>query len=161
MGGETQHGAEGAPDHARRALLERFGLLVVGLVSGLANARGESADSAQQSSARSSGDPGSIAETDTAGDPRILLAVPQTVEDGAVVSVTVESQIPGTRAILVLVEENPIPFAARFTIPPGTDPFVSTRIKMARSGVVRAAVEAGGRLYANFAETAVTRGGCS
>jgi sulfur-oxidizing protein SoxY len=91
----------------------------------------------------------------------ILLEVPGTVEDGFHVPVTVESRIPGTREIRIVVDGNPIPLAASFAIPTGTDAYVSTRIKMAGSGSVRAEVLAGGRVYAKSVETRVTVGGCS
>jgi sulfur-oxidizing protein SoxY len=91
---------------------------------------------------------------------QILLKIPEVAENGAAVPVSVESSLPGPLEILILVESNPIPLAARFTIPEGTDPFVSLRIKLAESSRVHAVVRAGGRVYATARETQVTVGGC-
>ena len=62
--------------------------------------------------------------------------------------ITVTSALPGTREIMLLVDGNPQPVAVRFTIPAGTEPFVATRIRMAGSGTVYAAVHTDDGLYA-------------
>jgi sulfur-oxidizing protein SoxY len=62
--------------------------------------------------------------------------------------------------IFVVVEANPNPLCVRFTIPEGTEPFVSTRIKMAESSRIYAVVRADGKLYAAARATNVTVGGC-
>lgn len=91
----------------------------------------------------------------------VRVTVPATVEDGAVVPVTVESSLPDTREILIVVGKNPIPLAARVRIPEGTEAFVSMRIKVAESGDIHALVRAGGQMYTASAQTRVTVGGCS
>ena len=50
--------------------------------------------------------------------------------------------------------------AARFTIPPGTEAFVATRIRMAGNGTVYAAVRTEDGLYAAARTIEVTVGGC-
>lgn len=90
----------------------------------------------------------------------ISLDAPALADDGAVVPITVSSALPGTREIVLLVEGNPQPVAARFTIPSGTEPFVATRIKMAASGTVYAAVRTDDGLYAATRKIDVTVGGC-
>lgn len=90
----------------------------------------------------------------------IRLDIPDLVENGAFVPVTVESRLAGTREIFIVVESNPNPLVARFTIPDGTEPFIATRIKMAESCNVYAVVRAGGRLYSAFHSTQVMVGGC-
>lgn len=90
----------------------------------------------------------------------IELSIPDLVENGAFVPVTVECRLPGASEIFIVVEGNPNPLAARFTIPAGTEPFVATRIKMAETSKVYALVRAGGELYATFKTTEVTVGGC-
>ncbi|MGE5155661.1 MAG: thiosulfate oxidation carrier protein SoxY [Bdellovibrio bacteriovorus] len=96
-----------------------------------------------------------------ASDEDIKLVVPARVEDGAMVPVSVESRLPQTREILILVDQNPVPVAASFRIPEGTEPFVYTRIKVAESGPIRCLVRAGGQLYSASTETLITLGGCS
>jgi sulfur-oxidizing protein SoxY len=91
---------------------------------------------------------------------QILLTLPELAENGAVVPVTVESRLPGTHDIFIVVEANPNPMVVRFTIPEGTEAWVSTRIKMAESSTVYAIVRAEGRLYATSRDTRVTVGGC-
>jgi sulfur-oxidizing protein SoxY len=91
----------------------------------------------------------------------IVLTVPELVENGAVVPVTVLSRLPNTQEIAIVVELNPNPLIARFTIPSGTDAFVSTRVKLAQSGNVYAVVRANGLLYAAFKDAVVTLGACS
>jgi sulfur-oxidizing protein SoxY len=90
----------------------------------------------------------------------ILLTSPDIAENGAVVPVAVASKLPNTQEIYILVEKNPNPLAAGFTIPDGTEPYVSTRTKMGQSSNVYAVVKADGKLYSTFRETKVTLGGC-
>ena len=59
----------------------------------------------------------------------VVLDRPDIAENGAVVQFTIKSQLRDTEAIAVLVEKNPNTLAANFQIPPGTDPFVTTRVK--------------------------------
>lgn len=91
---------------------------------------------------------------------QIVLTVPDLAENGAVVPVTVECNLPGAHEIFIVVEANPNPLCVRFTIPQGTEAFVSTRIKMAESSNIYAVVRANGKLYSTFRSTAVTLGGC-
>jgi sulfur-oxidizing protein SoxY len=98
----------------------------------------------------------------TAGPLEIVLTVPEVAEDGSLVPLSVESRLPGTRAIYVVVDVNPDPVAARFTLPEGTEPFVATRIKMASDGTVYAVVsDAQGRTHVTSSQMKVTVGGCS
>jgi sulfur-oxidizing protein SoxY len=93
---------------------------------------------------------------------QIVLKAPEVAEDGTLVPVSVESLLPGTRAIYVVVDVNPEPMAARFSLPAGTEPFVATRIKMAADGTVYAVVsDAQGRIHVTSRQMKVTVGGCS
>jgi sulfur-oxidizing protein SoxY len=91
---------------------------------------------------------------------QIVFTLPELVENGAVVPVSVESKLRGTREIFIVVEANPNPMAARFTIPDGTEPFVATRIKVAQTCSAFALVRADGKLYSASRLTKVTIGGC-
>src|ERR1043165_9357356 len=44
----------------------------------------------------------------------ILIEAPQIAENGAVVPIEVTSNVPGTRALAVVVEKNPFPLVAKF-----------------------------------------------
>jgi sulfur-oxidizing protein SoxY len=89
-----------------------------------------------------------------------FVSTPDIAENGAVVPVGVTSSIPKTESIAILVEKNPNVLAASFDIPAGTDPSVSTRVKMGQSSNVYAVVKADGRYYVASKEIKVTLGGC-
>ena len=91
----------------------------------------------------------------------ITMTAPEIAENGAVVPVAVASRLPGTQSIALLVEKNPQPLAASFQIPAGTEPSVSTRVKMAETSDVWAVVKtADGKTYAAKKEIKITLGGC-
>ena len=92
--------------------------------------------------------------------PQIRLTVPDFVENGAVVPVEVTSELSGPQTIFVLSEANPFPLVARFFVPEGTLPYVSTRIKVAQSCNIYALVQSDGRYFSAFKATTVTVGGC-
>ncbi len=91
---------------------------------------------------------------------QITLDLPQVAEDGALVPITVSSQLGDTRDILILVDVNPQPVAACFSIPDGTEAYAATRIRMAQSGTVYAAVRTGQDLFVTARTIQVTVGGC-
>jgi sulfur-oxidizing protein SoxY len=90
----------------------------------------------------------------------IVIRAADIAENGAVVPVGVESKIPGTQSISILIDKNPFPLAATFDIPAGTDPSVTTRIKMGQTSEVFALVKADGKFYVTKKEIKVTLGGC-
>jgi sulfur-oxidizing protein SoxY len=96
----------------------------------------------------------------TASD-RIMLRLPEHIENGAVVPVRVQTDIDAVEAVYVLAEANPVPVAVGFRLPEGTEPGLSTRIKLNQSGVVHGVVRAAGRLYWTGREATVVRGGCT
>jgi sulfur-oxidizing protein SoxY len=85
---------------------------------------------------------------------------PDIAENGAVVPIGVTSKIPKTESISILVEKNPNALSASFAIPDGTDPTVSTRVKMGQSSNVYALVKADGKYFFATKEIKVTLGGC-
>jgi sulfur-oxidizing protein SoxY len=91
---------------------------------------------------------------------QIELMTPDIAENGAVVPVSVTSKLPGTEQILIMVEKNPNPLAASFTLPEGTEAFASTRVKVAQTCNIHALVKADGKFYGTQRETKVTLGGC-
>ena len=101
-----------------------------------------------------------LGATPAAGGAQIVISAPDIAENGAVVPVGVTSSVPGTTEIYILVEKNPNPLAAGFTIPDGTEANVQTRVKMGQSSNIHAVVKANGKLYAAVKETKVTLGGC-
>jgi sulfur-oxidizing protein SoxY len=85
---------------------------------------------------------------------------PDIAENGAVVPIGITSNIPKTESIAILVEKNPNILAAVFDVPAGTEPSLSTRIKMGQSSNVYALVKADGKYYVASKEIKVTLGGC-
>ena len=100
-----------------------------------------------------------LGATPTPSD-QIQLTTPDIAENGAVVPVSVTSNLPKTEQIMILVEKNPNPLAASFAIPEGTEAFISTRVKVGQTGNVYAVIKADGKLYSAMRETKVTLGGC-
>jgi sulfur-oxidizing protein SoxY len=89
-----------------------------------------------------------------------FVSTPDIAENGAVVPIGVSSSIPKTESIAILIEKNPNMLAASFDIPAGTDPSISTRVKMGQSSNVYAVVKADGKYYVASKEIKVTLGGC-
>jgi len=86
----------------------------------------------------------------------IEITAPDIAENGAVVPIAVESRLPRTQAIAILIEKNPNTLSAEFAIPSGTDPFV----KMAETSNIYALVVADGKYFHAVKEIKVTIGGC-
>ena len=90
----------------------------------------------------------------------IAITSPDIAENGAVVPVSVTSKLGKTESIAILVEKNPNALSASFDIPGGTEPFVSTRVKMGQTSNVYALVKADGKYFYATKEIKVTLGGC-
>lgn len=90
----------------------------------------------------------------------IVIKAPDIAENGAVVPVSATSNIPGTISMAIFVEKNPAPLIASFEFSNGAEPYISTRIKMAKTSIVRVSVKAGGKNYTSSREVKVTIGGC-
>lgn len=90
----------------------------------------------------------------------ISIKAPDIAENGAVVPVEVTSAIAGTSAIAIFAEKNASPLVAAFDFMGGAQGYISTRIKMGTTALVRAVVTAGGKSYTAAKEVKVTIGGC-
>lgn len=95
-----------------------------------------------------------------AANDQVTIVSPDIAENGAVVPVGAVSKLPNTTEIYLLVEKNPNPLAAGFSIPAGTEADVQCRLKMGQSTNVIALVKADGKLFTASKETKVTLGGC-
>lgn len=89
-----------------------------------------------------------------------FVSTPDIAENGAVVPIGVASAVPKTESIAILIEKNPNMLTANFDIPPGTDPTITTRVKMGQTSNVYALVKADGKYYVASKEIKVTLGGC-
>lgn len=90
----------------------------------------------------------------------VVLTGPDIAENGAVVPVALASKLPKTEYMAILVEKNPQPLAAAFNVLEGTEPAMTTRIKMGSTSNVIALVKADGKWYSATKEIKVTLGGC-
>lgn len=91
----------------------------------------------------------------------IVIRAPDIAENGAVVPIEIQSNVPGTRSMAVLIEKNPFPYAAGFDFSLGALPFVALRVKMGETSNVRVVVAtADGKYLTAVKEVKVTIGGC-
>ena len=85
---------------------------------------------------------------------------PDIAENGAVVPVGVSTSLPNVQMVAILIEKNPNPLAASFTLPEGTEANVQTRVKMGQTSNVYALVKSDGKYFMATKEIKVTLGGC-
>ena len=89
----------------------------------------------------------------------VSLSGPEMVASGLVVPLSMESKIPNTEFMAVMVQKNPIPMIAAFVIPPGTDAAISTRIKMGETSTIYGIARANGKYYVGSTMIKVRAGG--
>jgi sulfur-oxidizing protein SoxY len=97
---------------------------------------------------------------DASASDKIKLKAPDIAENGAVVPITVTSNIDGTTNMSILVAENNTPLTSTYELGPNTEAYISTRVKMGKTSDVIAVVKADGKLYSTKKEVKVTIGGC-
>jgi sulfur-oxidizing protein SoxY len=101
-----------------------------------------------------------IGATGAAQSDQIEVDAPNIAENGGRVPVKITSKIPNTEHIIILAEKNGNPLLADCALMNGTEGFISTTVKLAATGNVRAVVKAGGKVYTAAKEVKVTIGGC-
>ena len=101
-----------------------------------------------------------IGASATAESKDLQLQAPDIAENGAVVPVTVVSNIPNTTAIAILVDKNPQPLSGYFEFANGAMADVAVRLKLGQTSNVRAVAKADGKFYIAQKEVKVTVGGC-
>jgi sulfur-oxidizing protein SoxY len=90
----------------------------------------------------------------------VMIDAPEIAENGAVVPIEITSNVPGTTALIVVIDNNPFPLIARFDFKENALPFVKVNVKMGETSDVRVIAEAGGKHYVATREVKVTIGGC-
>ena len=103
---------------------------------------------------------GLFGSTDHAASDKIKIKAPDIAENGAVVPVSVTTDIAGAKSISIITEKNQQPLTASFDLGAGAEGYVSTRIKMGKTSNVIAVVKADGKLHSATKEVKVTIGGC-
>lgn len=147
----------------RRTLLRAAGALAVALASGLLTPVRALAGAWNQSGFASKAVADalkSIDATTSVESPDILIKAPEIAENGAIVPIEVVSRIPNTRFIAILAEKNPFPLVGTFNLRNGAEGFVSTRVKLGESSLVRVIVKDDQKVYSASREVKVTIGGC-
>jgi sulfur-oxidizing protein SoxY len=91
---------------------------------------------------------------------KIKLDAPEIAENGAVVPISVSTNLADVTSIAFVVPGNPNVLAAYYKIPQGTLPNLANRLKMAKTSNVIVIVESGGKLFSATREVKVTVGGC-
>jgi sulfur-oxidizing protein SoxY len=92
---------------------------------------------------------------------KINIKAPEIAENGAVVPVSVEIDLPDIKTISILVDNNPSPLTSVFNLTEQCLPFVSTRVKMAETSQVVALAETHqGKFFSAARSIKVTIGGC-
>ena len=98
---------------------------------------------------------------DIAESPKVRIGVAKLAENGAVVPVKVEVDLPHVDEITLIATRNPVPLVGRFVLGARTRPFVAARIKLAETAEVLAIARIGDELLMARAAVEVTVGGCS
>lgn len=90
----------------------------------------------------------------------IEIDVHSLVENGAVVPVKINSELPSVSSITILVEKNPNPLIASFNLAPECKAFIATRIKMDQPSDIVAVVRSENKLFSTRKFVEVVEGGC-
>src|SRR5436305_11761576 len=139
----------------RRALVAAFVLTLVRPLVALAAWNKEAV------SAKTAGDAlKSLGIGNATASDDLKVEVPQIAENGAVVPIEISSAIPGTTALIVVIDKNPFPLIARFDFKEGALPFVKVNVKMGETSDIRVLAEAAGKYFVTTREVKVTIGGC-
>jgi sulfur-oxidizing protein SoxY len=85
----------------------------------------------------------------------IVIKAPSIAKNNKVVPIQVISNSPNTESISLIVESNAMPFMASFNLY-GSEGFISTRIKMEKTGELLAVVKADGKLFATKQEIRIS-----
>ena len=101
-----------------------------------------------------------MGSSSAAASEEIKIKAPDIAENGAVVPISIATEMSGVESIALLADGNNSPLVATFMLGAGAVPDVSTRIKMGKTSDVIAVVKAGGKLHTARKSVKVTIGGC-
>lgn len=91
----------------------------------------------------------------------VHLEAPADAENGALVPITVGTELDDAQAIHLLVEHNPVPWIASFEMTPYSLPEFSTRIRMSETSRVMALVQTSSGFFSATREVRVMVSGCA
>lgn len=90
----------------------------------------------------------------------IRISLPEIAENGAVVPITVSSDLSDIQRLYLWVEKNPTPLAAEIELDASLAVYLTARIKMAESSHVTVIARQGENLLRNRRWVKVMQGGC-
>ena len=90
----------------------------------------------------------------------IIIGVHDLVENGSVVPLKIQTDLPIVESITIMVEKNPNPLIANFNLTPACAGFVATRIKIGEPSYIIAIVKSEGKLFSAKKFVEVIEGGC-
>ena len=91
---------------------------------------------------------------------KVKLVTPDIAENGAVVPISLSTDLENVTMMAFLIPENPNTMTGVFNIPEGTEPNIATRVKMAKTSDIYGLVKSGDKYYLAQKEVKVTLGGC-
>lgn len=98
---------------------------------------------------------------DTAESGHVTIQAPDIAENGAVVPVTMSSDLDNVVSLTLYTPQNPFPLNSTYEFSHGALPYVSFRIKLAKTMPITAVARtADGKLYSATKQVKVTIGGC-
>ena len=90
----------------------------------------------------------------------ITIGVHDLVENGSVVPLRIQTDLPNIESITIMVEKNPNPLIANFNLSPECSGFIATRIKVGEPSNITALVKSDGKLFSAKKFVEVIEGGC-
>ncbi len=90
----------------------------------------------------------------------VTLKVPSSVENPAIVPVSIECDLDGVKSISLLLASNRHPMVGTFRYGPGVAPVLSTRVKLEKSGDVIALVQTNDRYFLKRARVDIKAFAC-
>ena len=90
----------------------------------------------------------------------IIIKAPSQAENGAVVPISISTNLPNVESIGIVVEKNATPLTANVALSNGATGYFSARMKMGKTSDVKVYVKSAGKLYTASQQVKVTVGGC-
>lgn len=90
----------------------------------------------------------------------VKIDAPDIAENGAVVPISFDANAKNVTGAAILAIDNPFVMACAYKIPAGTNPSISSRVKLGKTTKVVAVVQADGKLMSASKQVKVTLGGC-
>lgn len=90
----------------------------------------------------------------------IRIEMHETIEDGSVVPIKIQANLPNLESITILVEKNPNPLIAIFHLNPLCTGSIETRIKVGEPSMLTVIAKSDGQLFSAKKMVNVILGGC-